>query len=157
MRVECATIELETPFERGMVDLTPHVARVLREHDVGDGLLTLVSASPSCGLLVLEGTADVARGVGGLVEAVGSVPVERAGLDLESARPVFEAALAGATCSLPVAGGRLVIGHGNRLYLMECSGPGFRRVLAHILATSAIDHTVLETEGGKDIKAEDAG
>ncbi len=156
MRVESTAIEIETSFERGMVDITPQIGKVIREREIEHGVLTLVSSSSSCGILILENEPDLIRGVGGLLGAVGSTATEIRKLETEASRPAFAAALTGVTCSIPVAGGQLLIGHDRRIFLMECAGPGFRKVLVHMLTTSAIDHTVLETEGGRDIRAEES-
>jgi secondary thiamine-phosphate synthase enzyme len=132
------TVETSGP---SLVEITPDVARFVRDGDVDEGLLTLFVQHTSCSLCVQENAdPDVRRDLEEFFHRLvppSDAPAMRwmkhttEGPDDMPAH--IKAALTAVSLSIPVAAGRLALGQWQGVYLFEHRhGRHERRVVAHL-------------------------
>jgi secondary thiamine-phosphate synthase enzyme len=132
MRQASGTIEIETRGQ-GLVDFTPRVAQWVDAQDMSEGLLTLFCRHTSCSLLIQENAAPAARR--DLERFFARIAPERGGYEHDDEGPDdmpahIRAALTQVQLSIPLAGGRLVFGTWQGIYLFEHRRAPHRRTIA---------------------------
>ncbi len=116
------TIRLETHGEGDIVDLTPHVERVVRESGVLDGLVNIFIPGSTAAVTTIEYEAgvlaDLARALS--VIAPGDIPYahDRAWGD-GNGRSHVKAAVVGPSVTVPVIEGDLGCGTWQQIVLLE--------------------------------------
>ena len=127
------TIELtiETGGSPGLVDLTPHCDRFLRDADAGDGLLTVFVPHATAGVVVVElGAGSDAD----LLAALDRLLPRDAGWSHAHGSPGHGAdhvlpLLAAPSVSLPVLGGRMALGTWQSIALLDPNRDNPRRTV----------------------------
>ncbi|WP_419827468.1 secondary thiamine-phosphate synthase enzyme YjbQ [Sphingomonas sp.] len=122
---------------KGLVEFTEEVARWLAERRVDEGLLTLFCRHTSASLLVQENAAPaVRRDIAAYFERLAP---EGAGYEHDDEGPDdmpahLRTALTATSLAIPVAGGRMVLGTWQGLYLFEHRRrPHRREIAAHLM------------------------
>jgi secondary thiamine-phosphate synthase enzyme len=124
LRVCGGTVRLRTEEHVQLVDVTEIVAERVRRSGVGHGFVSVQTQHTTTAIVVNENEAlliaDVRR------------PLER----LVPGATRCQAALLGASVSLNVMEGRLLLGHWQRIFLVELDGPRPRSVSVVVMGAS---------------------
>ena len=121
---------------RRLYDFTDDVARWVAQSGVSDGLLTLLCRHTSASLLINENAASAVQR--DLLRWLERAAPDGSGYEHDSEGPDdmpahIRAMLTGVNLSIPVAGGRMMLGTWQGLYLAEHRlAPHRREVAAHI-------------------------
>lgn len=122
MRQAAHTLRLQTPG-RGLVEITREVAGWAGKQEIATGLLTLFCRHTSASLLIQENAAPaVRRDLEAYFDRIAPEDPTRYAHDDEGPDDMpahIRAALTGVQLSIPVAGGRPVLGAWQGIYLFE--------------------------------------
>lgn len=139
-RIAQATLRIDTRGP-GLVEITPEAADFLRQIDAGDGVLLVFLRHTSASLCIQENAdPDVRRD---LITALERLAPENAGWTHDAEGPDdmpahIKTMLTGVSLHLPVAGGRLIIGTWQGLYLIEHRrAPHVREIVFQFLGSRA--------------------
>lgn len=126
-------IEVKTSSRVEIVDITSQVEKVLRESEVKQGLLCLYVPHTTAGVFINENAdPSVKRDI--IKELNKVIPFEDGYSHLEgNAAAHIKSSLVGASESIPVEGGRLLLGTWQGIYFGEFDGPRRRKVLVKVL------------------------
>ncbi len=132
MRQASGTIEIETRGQ-GLVDVTGEVAAWVEAQGMEEGLLTLFCRHTSASLLIQENAAPAARR--DMERFFARTAPEGGGYEHDEEGPDdmpahLRAALTQTQLSVPLAGGRLVLGTWQGIFLFEHRRAPHRRSLA---------------------------
>lgn len=120
----------------GLYEITGEVSAWLRDAGVSDGLLTLFCQHTSAGLLITENASsavhrDLVRWLGGAVPEGADYEHSAEGPDDMPAH--IKTVLTGNSATVPVSGGRPMLGTWQGIYLAEHRRrPHTRTVVAHV-------------------------
>ena len=120
----------------GLYEITDEVARWVGEADVGTGLLTLFCQHTSASLLITENASPAVHR--DLLRWLASAAPESIGYEHDDEGPDdmpahIRAVLTGNSLTLPVAGGRMLLGTWQGVFLAEHRHrPHRRKVVAHL-------------------------
>jgi secondary thiamine-phosphate synthase enzyme len=126
-------LEVKTGSHSELCDITSEVQRVVTESGVQDGVCHIFVPHTTAGLTLNENWDPAVRGdlVRALAAMVPEVPFRHG----EGNSPAhLLSTLVGASQTVLLSGGRLVLGSWQGLYLAEFDGPRSRRVQVKILA-----------------------
>ena len=139
-------VELRTETRTQFVDLTELVAERVRRSGVTHGLVSVQALHTTAAVLVNENEPLLLEDLGAMLERAAPKSIAYAHDDLRRRLgPVDEerrngnahcrAALLGSTACLHVAGGRLILGTWQRVFLVELDGPRPRNVSVMVLGS----------------------
>lgn len=132
MRIASSTIEVKTPAEVAVVNVTDEARKALARAGIGRGFALCTVPHTTCGLCVNEDEAglreDLVRLASRLVDVVRPEEGFRHDRVDDNARAHLTAVLLGHSVVLPVAEGNLVLGTWQSLFLIEIDGPRSRRL-----------------------------
>jgi secondary thiamine-phosphate synthase enzyme len=120
----------------GLYDITDEVARWVAEQEVGTGLLTLFCQHTSASLLITENASPAVHR--DLLRWLASAAPDGRGYEHDDEGPDdmpahIKAVLTGNSLTVPVAGGRLLLGTWQGVFLAEHRRmPHRRKVVAHL-------------------------
>ena len=138
MRQSSATIAVDTPG-KALVEITDQAARFVEESGITEGLLTLLCRHTSASLLINENAAPaVKRDILAWFDRVAPEgPLYEHDDEGPDDMPAhLRAALTGVNLSIPVSGGRMMLGTWQGIYLAEHRArPHRRTVAAHIFGS----------------------
>jgi secondary thiamine-phosphate synthase enzyme len=122
----------------GLVDITAEIARVVAQADIGEGLLTLFIRHTSASLLVQENAdPDVLTDLEDFLRRVVSrdTALYRHTTEGPDDMPAhIRSALTQTSLSIPILGGRMVLGTWQAIYVFEHRDRGQKRAVAvHVL------------------------
>jgi secondary thiamine-phosphate synthase enzyme len=122
------TFALQTPRRVAFVDITAEVERARRELGLADGALVVAVPHTTAGVTINENADPSVRA--DLEMALERVaPADLPYTHLEgNADAHLKASLMGSSVTVPVAGGRLVLGTWQGIYFAEFDGPRRRQV-----------------------------
>jgi secondary thiamine-phosphate synthase enzyme len=132
-----ASGEIEVVTVQGLIDCTDRVRRWVAGTDIAEGLLTLFLRHTSASLLIQENAAPAARR--DLERFFARLAPEGDGYEHDDEGPDdmpahLRAALTATTLSIPVLGGRPVLGTWQGIYVFEHRRtPQRRRVALHLI------------------------
>jgi secondary thiamine-phosphate synthase enzyme len=129
-------LDVRTHAHSELQDITTQVQRVLAQSGVQEGVCHLFVPHTTAGLTLNESWDPDVRGdlVRALAKMVPDVPYHHG----EGNSPAhLMSTLVGASGTLLVSGGRLVLGSWQGIYLAEFDGPRSRRVLVKIVPDQA--------------------
>lgn len=126
-------ISVETRRRIELVDVTGQLQQVVKQSGVAEGLLMACVQHTTAGLTVNENAdPDVVRDLLAHLEKLvpehGSFHHSEGNSDAH-----IKSSLVGASLTLPVSQGRLVLGTWQGVYFCEFDGPRSRRLLARVL------------------------
>ncbi|MEJ2556907.1 MAG: secondary thiamine-phosphate synthase enzyme YjbQ [Anaerolineae bacterium] len=126
-------IEIRTPKQQSFEDITQQVQQAVSESGVQEGLCHLFCLHTTAGLTVNENwDPSVQHDIGLALDEM--VPQRRNFQHREGNSPAHvKSSLVGASQTLFVAGGRLVLGSWQGVYLVEFDGPRTRKVLVKVV------------------------
>lgn len=128
------TISINSRRKEELIDITADIARVVAESGVSEGVCFVNSLHTTAGLVVNENAdPDVKRDI---IVALGDVfdSGHRYEHGEGNSPAHVKASVVGASRSLPVSGGRLVLGTWQGVYFAEFDGPrSGRRVAVTVL------------------------
>lgn len=132
MRQTSSTIEIHTE-RQGLVEITGEVTRWIDAQGIREGLLTLFCRHTSASLLIQENAAPAARR--DLEAFFARIAPEGSGYEHDEEGPDdmpahLRAALTQVQLTIPLAGGRLVLGTWQGIYLFEHRRRPHRRTIA---------------------------
>jgi secondary thiamine-phosphate synthase enzyme len=128
------TLNISTRRRRQALDITGNVQDFLEKTAVSDGICNVFVAHTTAGLTTgeaIEGTDE------DLMETLERIIPEidfRHAHDPSHAPDHMISSIVGPSVTLPVVGGRLVLGTWQRVLLVECNGPRKREVVVTVLA-----------------------
>ena len=127
-------IEVSTRERQGFYDITAEVQAVVRRDGVQDGMCFLFCPHTTAGLTLNENwDPNVRRDIGVGLDAISPQRAEyRHGEGNSPAH--LKSSLVGASQSILVAGGKLVLGTWQGIYLAEFDGPRRRKVFVKVMA-----------------------
>jgi secondary thiamine-phosphate synthase enzyme len=119
-----------------LVKITDDVRREVEASDVSEGLVAVMSAHTTCGVIVNEGLPCVERDLQEMLERM--VPLDAPyahahflpsyGATGNNSQGHLKQTLVGNSCMFPVTGGRALLGGAQDVYLAEFDGPQRRTV-----------------------------
>ena len=132
MRQSSSTLEVRTD-RQGLVEITDAVTRWVDDQGMSEGLLTLFCRHTSCSLLIQENAAPAARR--DLEAYFARIAPESPDYEHDDEGPDdmpahLRAALTQVQLTVPLAGGRLVLGTWQGIYLFEHRRRPHRRTIA---------------------------
>ncbi|MFA7596997.1 MAG: secondary thiamine-phosphate synthase enzyme YjbQ [Novosphingobium sp.] len=133
---QASTILAVSTTGRGLLDITDDIARWLDATGMREGLLTLLCRHTSASLLINENAApavrrDLLRWLDSV--APGGLHYEHDDEGPDDMPAHLKATLTGVNLSIPVAGGRMLLGTWQGIYLAEHrASPHRREVALHI-------------------------
>ncbi len=141
MIIRLERVEIQTRADKDLVDLTSHMERVVAESGVREGVVYVMTAHTSSGILVTEGLECLERDVLAHLERL--APDQGAYwhnryLDFDgrlgfNAGAHLKSILSGYFAYFPVSGGKVVRGSRQRVYFAEYDGPLARTVYIQVL------------------------
>lgn len=121
--------KISTNRQTELIDITSQVQEAVAASGAGDGICMVFIPHTTAGVTINEG-ADPAVREDILVELNKVIPFDDNYAHREgNAAAHIKATLAGSSVTVPVAGGRLVLGTWQAIYFCEFDGPRTRRVL----------------------------
>ncbi len=128
------TISVTTSGRDEMVDITAEVAAVVAESGVTDGVVTIFVPHTTAGVTINENAdPDVTADMLGALEV--AVPFRqefyRHGEGNSAAH--VKSSIVGASETIPISGGRMVLGTWQGVFFCEFDGPRSRRFLVTVL------------------------
>lgn len=121
--------KIATNRQTELIDITAQVQEAVAASGAGDGVCTVFIPHTTAGVTINEG-ADPAVRQDILAELNRVIPFDDNYAHREgNAAAHIKATLAGSSVTVPVAGGRLVLGTWQAIYFCEFDGPRTRRVL----------------------------
>lgn len=136
IRQNLAVLGFETAG-KCLLEITPDVNNWVRENDMQMGSLTLFCQHTSASILILENAAPAVRA--DLVRWLDRIAPEDDGYSHDDEGPDdmpahLKAVLTGPSLSIPVAGGRMMLGKWQGVFLAEHrTAPQRRSIAAHIV------------------------
>jgi secondary thiamine-phosphate synthase enzyme len=126
-------LQIRTSGQQSFEDITQQVQQVVGESGVQEGLCHLFCPHTTAGLTVNENwDPSVQHDIGLVLDDL--VPQRRDFQHREGNSPAHvKSSLVGASQTLFVAGGRLVLGSWQGIYLAEFDGPRTRKVLVKVV------------------------
>jgi secondary thiamine-phosphate synthase enzyme len=126
-------LEIRTSGRQSFEDITQQVQQVVSESRVQEGLCHLFCPHTTAGLTVNENwDPSVQHDIGLALDDL--VPQRRDFQHVEGNSPAHvKSSLVGASQTLFVAGGQLVLGSWQGIYLVEFDGPRTRKVLVKVM------------------------
>jgi secondary thiamine-phosphate synthase enzyme len=140
-------IEVQSRKDLEMIDITDRVEQVVSESGARQGMVFVLTAHTSSGLLVTEGIECLERDVLAHLERLApKEPPEGAGygywhnryLDYDgrlgfNAGDHLKSILGGVNCFFPIENGKLVRGSRQRVYFVEFDGPLSRTAMIQVI------------------------
>ncbi len=129
------TLEIRTSRPSELIDITDRVRAAVRQSGVREGVAHLWSFHTTCGLTVNEGAdPDVARDIDWKLGSL--VPRQETGYRHAEGNSDshVKTSLVGPGTTLLVAGGDIVLGTWQAVFLAEFDGPRLRRVGVQVIA-----------------------
>ena len=124
-----------------LVKITDDVRSAVEESGVRNGLVAVMSAHTTCGIIVNEGLPCVERDLQDMLE--GMVPLDAPyahahflpsyGATGNNSQGHLKQTLTGNSCMFPVQGGKVVCGGAQDVYLAEFDGPQRRSVYFEVI------------------------
>jgi secondary thiamine-phosphate synthase enzyme len=141
LQQKIGTLQVHAP-KAGLHEITPDVERWLNSQAIGDGLLTLFCAHTSASLLIQENAARAARH--DLEDFFARIAPEDRSLythndeGSDDMPAHIRSALTQAQLSIPVQGGRMMLGTWQGIFLFEHRrDPSMRRIALHLIGEPA--------------------
>ncbi len=134
MKVINASIDVATTKSAEMVNITQRVKGLVRNGGITDGLCCVTSSHTTAGLTLNENTdPNVQRDI--LTALERAVPKEAGYYKHEegNAHAHVKASLMGFSLTIPIQGGRLLLGTWQAIFLAEFDGPRARKVSVTLL------------------------
>jgi secondary thiamine-phosphate synthase enzyme len=127
------TLDVRTTRREELVDITPQLNELLRASKVSSGLMTVYCPHTTAGITINENSdPDVREDM--LLSLRRSVPREGGYRHAEgNADAHMKASLVGASATVPVEDGMMLLGHWQAVFLCEFDGPRNRKVIVQIL------------------------
>ncbi|MCI1664789.1 MAG: secondary thiamine-phosphate synthase enzyme YjbQ [Atopobiaceae bacterium] len=123
------------------IKITDDVLRVARESGVRDGLVAVISAHTTTGIVVNEGLPCVEKDLGSTLDRL--VPLDEPyahahflpsyGATGNNSCGHIKSMLVGNSCMFPIADGEVVRGGAQDVYLAEFDGPQARKVHVEVI------------------------
>jgi len=128
------TISVKTRARTDLVDITDHVAAVVRDSGVTEGLCTVFVPHTTAGVTINE-NADpaVVRDMIMQLERIAPRDAGYAHMEGNSDAHV-KSSLMGPSLTVLVEAGRLVLGTWQAIYFCECDGPRSRRLHIKVIS-----------------------
>ena len=120
-------LTLRTTAKQEIVDLTDEVCAAVRGAGVGSGMACVSAPHCTCALYVNENERGLVQDVMRAIEEVGFRDGYLHDRIDNNASAHVAASIIGASVTLPVVGGELVLGTWQRVMLVELDGPRSRR------------------------------
>jgi secondary thiamine-phosphate synthase enzyme len=131
-------VEIETAEPEQSIDITDRVKAIVKQAGVGEGLCQIMVLHSTAAVVVNE-VADPNIGLD-VIRALGELAPRRHDwlhdLRDDNAHAHVKASLLGPSEVVPLAGGELVLGTWQGIWLFEFDGPRTRKVAVHFVAGS---------------------
>jgi secondary thiamine-phosphate synthase enzyme len=139
--VELQTLSFLSTEVSQWIKITQDVHRIVHESSIKNGLVVVICAHTTCGIVVNEGLPCVEKDMGDLLERM--VPLDAPyvhahflpsyGATGNNSQGHLKSALVGNNCVFPVVDGEILCGGAQDIYLAEFDGPQRRRVYVEVL------------------------
>ncbi len=141
MIIKLEKIKVQSRKSEEAINITPKVEEVVRQSGVKQGLVNVMTAHTSSGLLVTEGIPCLEEDI--LTHFSRLFPEDesyhhRRYLDYDgrlgfNAETHLKSILGGISCSFPIEDGKMVRGSRQTIYFMEYDGPLLRTYMVQVL------------------------
>jgi secondary thiamine-phosphate synthase enzyme len=129
-----AEFHIRTTAKRQMIDLTPRVAAIVAEAQVGEGLCNVYVAHATAAIVVNENDdPNVCVDVLDLLDRLIPAGVWRHDKVDGNAASHIQATILGPSETIPIRGGQLLLGTWQAVMLVELDGPRDRRIVVTTL------------------------
>lgn len=127
------TLEFCTTRREEILNITPAVRELVRQHDWTDGALLLFCTHTTCGLTINEGAdPDVKRDLIRFFNEIAPHAHDWSHAEGNTGAHI-RASLLGASLLVPLENGELCLGRWQSIYLYEGDGPRTRTLLVQLL------------------------
>ena len=146
MIIKLERIEVQSRRDMEMIDVTSDVGRLVAESGVQNGVVNVLTAHTSSGLLVTEGLECLERDVLAHLERLAPKdPPEgeyrywhNRYLDIDgrlgfNAGDHLKSILGGVSCFFPIENGQIIKGSRQKVYFLEFDGPLARTFMVQVL------------------------
>ena len=127
-----STFQISTTKHDEIVDITDRVNEELRKMDAGDGVCHLFALHTTCALTTGDLDPGTDQDFLDALRAMAPKLQYRHPHDPEHAPDHIISSLMGPSLSIPVRGGKLVLGIWQRVLLVELSGPRTREIANYV-------------------------
>ena len=141
MKIKLTRLTVQTRRSQELVDVTDEVERVVAESGVGEGLVYVMTAHTSSGMLVTEGLECLERDVVAHLERLAPDQGDywhNRYLDIDgrlgfNAGAHLKGVITGYFAYFPISGGRIIKGSRQRVYFAEYDGPLSREYTVQVI------------------------
>jgi secondary thiamine-phosphate synthase enzyme len=140
MRSIVHRIEIQTKHETELINITPRVLELVKESEIQNGTVFVLSLHTTTGITVNEGLPDLETDITNMLH--GLVPDEQGyhharflpsdGQMAVNATSHLRGALLGFQVYFPLQNGQMVTGSRQTIYLVELDGPQYRTFVVQI-------------------------
>ena len=126
------TFRISTRDKTSMQDITRKVEEVVNRSGVGEGLCNVYIPHTTCGVTINENAdPSVQRDIDMEINKI--VPFQDEYHHMEGNSPAhIKASIMGANVSIPISGGRMMLGTWQGIYLCEFDGPRSRSIVISV-------------------------
>ena len=123
------------------IKITDDVHAAVEASGVTDGLVAVITAHTTCGIIVNEGLPCIEKDIATMLEEMVplNAPYAHAhflpsyGATGNNSQGHLKSTLVGNSCMFPVIGGKVVCGGAQDIYLVEFDGPQKRKVFVEVI------------------------
>jgi secondary thiamine-phosphate synthase enzyme len=135
--MEMETLQIRTAAHSCTVDITDHIAALVKEKSADNGVCLIYTPHTTAGLTINEGAdPDVMNDVLETLDTI--VPWRGAYKHTEgNSAAHIKAILVGGSVQVIVDSGKLVLGVWERIFLLEFDGPRTRKIFVQFLGSQA--------------------
>ena len=127
------TITISTRRDKQVIDITDQVEHCLAASEIADGLCNIVVQHTTAALTTGEAIEDTDEDLMEMLERLIPQMRFRHAHDPSHAPDHMISSLVGASLTLPVMGGKLLLGTWQRVLLVECNGPRKRTLAVTVM------------------------
>ncbi len=133
MKIYTESVPLQSSKPREALNIHTRVKAAVDKSGLREGVCLVASLSSDCALVLLQPDSDFRREFDGWLDQLGSDPqsqTDRFGGDFPAG---LQSLLLGRQLTIPISEGRLDLGSGEAVFLVELNGIRPRRVVVKIL------------------------
>lgn len=141
MKIKLEKISVQTKKTEELITITNEVERIIKESDVQNGIVNIMSPHTTAGIIVNECVECVQEDVLSILDKLAPKDgghrharyLDRWGGSAANAETHLKNMLAGINASFPIENGKLVKGGLQAIYFIEFDGPALRTYIVQVM------------------------